>query len=70
MWKASPHNKEKYPAKDSVCYKCGKLGHFKLVCRSKSMQKGVRSVDGKDSSSFLGTIYSSEVSAVQSGSTK
>ena len=34
--KQGPHNKEKCPAKDSVCYKCGKLGHFKSVCRNKS----------------------------------
>jgi len=51
-----PHNKEKCPVKDSVCYKCGKLGHFKSVCRSKSTQQGIRSVNVEDRNSFLGTI--------------
>ena len=32
--KAPSHEKQQCPAKDAVCHKCSKHGHFKKVCRS------------------------------------
>ena len=32
--KAPSHEKQQCPAKDAVCHKCSKRGHFKKVCRS------------------------------------
>ena len=33
VWKIT-HRKQQCPAKDIVCHKCGKRGHFQSVCRS------------------------------------
>ena len=68
--KPGPHSRAQCPAKDSVCHKCGKLGHYKAVCRSKSVQPGVRAVEEEGNNTFLGPIYASDVSVVQSSSTK
>ena len=33
--KSPPHTRDKCPAKDAVCRRCSKKGHFQKVCRSK-----------------------------------
>ena len=67
--KPGPHSRAQCPAMNSVCYKCGKLGHYKSVRRSKSVQPRVRAVE-EENNTFLGPIYASNVSVVQSNSTK
>ena len=47
-----------------LSYKCGKIGHFKSVCRNISAGSSIRTVE-TDDTNFLGTIHSSEVSAVE-----
>ena len=59
-----PHSQAQCPARESTCHKCSKLGHFKSVCRSAPKRSSVRTVE-TDSTNFLGTIYSSNVSAVE-----
>ena len=59
-----PHSQAQCPARESTCHKCGKLGHFKSVCRSTPKRSSVRTVE-TDNTNFLGTIYSSNVSAVE-----
>ena len=51
------HDKRSCPAKDSICHRCHKKGHFKAVCRS---QREVREVLVSDDSQdeFLGVIHS------------
>ena len=45
------------PAKDSICHKCHKKGHFKAVCRSKrEVREVLVSDDNQDE--FLGVIHS------------
>ena len=58
------HDRSKCPANKSKCHKCGKLGHFKKVCRS----RGVKAVEldnsdyvpssSQQSGYFLGTVSS------------
>jgi len=33
------HARTNCPAKESVCYKCNKVGHFSRMCRSKNINK-------------------------------
>ena len=50
-----------------MCHKCGKLGHYKAVCQSKVVRPGVGTVKLQSSDdNFLGPVYASDVSAVQS----
>ena len=69
------HNYSQCPAKDSVCHNCGKVGHFKHMCRSRT--KGLHFVESgrrlpttegsDDDDNFLGVIYASgDVSQVDS----
>ena len=53
--KQGPHNQTQCPAKDVVCHGCGKIGHFKSVCRSTSTKSAVRTAKTEDN--FLGTVY-------------
>ena len=51
------HDKRNCPAKDSICHKCHKKGHFKAVCRSKrEVREVLVSDDSQDE--FLGVIHS------------
>ena len=48
-----------------------KLGHYKSVYKSKFMQPRVRTVELKSlNDNFLGPIYASDVSEIQSNSSK
>ena len=58
------HIQAQCPARDAVCRKCGKIGHYKSVCRSTSVKSNIRAVETEDSN-FLGTIHSSDVLAVE-----
>ena len=53
--KSPPHRKQQCPAKDIVCHKCHKRGHFQSVCRSVN-QLHTESGDS-DSSSVQGDAY-------------
>lgn len=69
--KPGPHSKSQFPANNSVYHKCGKLGYYKSVCRSKFVQPRVRTAELESSDdSLLGPIYASDVSKVQSNSNK
>ena len=44
MWKSKsyngpPHSRMKCPARDSSCNNCGRKGHWKKACRSKTVSK-------------------------------
>ena len=58
------HSQAQCPARESIFHKCDKLGHFKSVCRGVLKRSGVREVE-TGSTNILGTIYSSNVSAVE-----
>ena len=50
-------DKKSCPAKDSICHRCHKKGHFKAVCRSKKLVREVLvSDDSQDE--FLSVIHS------------
>ena len=51
------HNKRNCPAKDSICHKCHKKGHFKAVCRSTRQVREVL-VNEDNQEEFLGVIHS------------
>ena len=53
------HEKKFCPARDSVCHKCHKKGHYKALCRSKR-HVGEVSVDNESEleNDFLGVIHS------------
>ena len=47
------HDRANCPAKDAICNKCGKKGHFQKVCRSSLRFKPVASVNGSILSSLV-----------------
>ena len=52
------HSRHLCPAREAVCHKCKKKGHFKAVCRS-AYNVSVVTVaeeDSSDSDAFLGTV--------------
>ena len=57
--KSPPHTRDKWPAKDAVCRRCSKKGHFQKACRSKinpPQQPTINQVEEEDI--FLGVIHS------------
>ena len=50
------------PAKDAICRKCNKRGHFQFVCRSAAKVAGLQTSPGQFSTThedaFLGAIHS------------
>ena len=51
--KSPNHNKQRCHARDAVCHKCKKRGHYESACRS---AKVIRLVDGEQDDLFLGEI--------------
>ena len=62
--KSPPHKKQQCPAKDMVCHKCNKRGHFQSVCRSvhelHAETDSDADSDSKRDSPFLGVVTSKE----------
>ena len=56
---APAHDRQKCPARQARCRKCGKLGLFQAVCRTKSVSE-VRLEDANDLDAFLGTVQSGD----------
>ena len=56
--KSPPHKVVECPAKEAVCHRCGKKGHYQSQCRSK-LGSGVKSIQSAaDNTVFLDTISS------------
>ena len=55
-----PHSKPQCPARDMVCHKCHKKGHFQKVCRSKSSIKAISAEDTDTDLGFLGVVHNPE----------
>ena len=53
--KSTLHTKQQCPAKDAVCHKCRKRGHFQSVCRSAKLGEVHRDTPEK-SDAFMGGI--------------
>ena len=50
----SPHDRQSCPARDAVCRKCSKRGHFQAVCRSSARVGEIHQVDPPEA--FLGGV--------------
>ena len=50
--KTPAHDRQRCPAKDAICKKCGKRGHYQRVCKSANV--GVVDEESKDA--FLGSV--------------
>ena len=50
-----PHLKQSCPARQVICHKCNKKGHYSSVCRSKAV--ATVSEEQLENSSFLDTIH-------------
>ena len=48
------HDRQHCPAKDAVCNKCGKRGHYQTVCRFTRVS-GIETTE-PDSEAFLGAL--------------
>ena len=56
--RSPPHDRQQCPARDAVCHKCNKRGHFQAVCRSTVQVKEVQ-LDSSEASfedKFLGVL--------------
>ena len=49
------HSREHCPARDAICRKCKKRGHFQIVCRSPAKVSGVND-KGDEPDAFLGAL--------------
>ena len=57
--KSPPHTKDKCPAKDAVCRRCSKRGHFQKLCRSKhTSEPTINQIEEEDA--FLGVVHSKQ----------
>ena len=55
--KSPSHARNSCPAKDAVCHKCTKKGHFAKVCKSKVVASVEQQAEDSDSSEvFLGAV--------------
>ena len=56
--KSPPHDRQQCPARDAVCHKCAKRGHFQSVCRSTAKVGEVHldSFQASPSEVFLGSL--------------
>ena len=50
------HAKTNCPAREAVCHKCKKKGHFKAYCRSKASVNQLSAITKDDEDAFLGAI--------------
>ncbi len=57
--RAPVHGRQQCPAKEETCHKCGKRGHFKVMCRSRDSIGAVESVT-QDEIAFMGAVQDSE----------
>ena len=53
---------EKCPARNVICHKCKKKGHFKAHCLSRGSTASTSEVEVQDDTAFLGTLSSEESS--------
>ena len=53
--KSPQHSRQQCPARDKECLKCGRKGHFKAMCRSRTAVRTVEST--KDDNAFMGTVH-------------
>ena len=57
--KSPPHTKDRCPAKDAVCRRCSKKGHYQKFCRSKNTsESAVNQIEEDDA--FLGVVSSNK----------
>ena len=50
------HKKDQCPAKDQICRKCNKRGHFQVMCRSTVKVRGIQTSIGSGDNAFLGAL--------------
>jgi len=51
------HSRMQCPARDQVCHRCKKKGHFQKLCKSKAVPKGVREVQEDSEDDFMGAVH-------------
>ena len=52
--RSPPHTRQQCPAREAICHKCAKKGHFQSVCKSSKKVAAVQAAD--DDGEFLGTV--------------
>ena len=65
MWcgRSPSHGFQQCPAKEAICYKCSRRGHFKAMCRSKVSVRAVEDTQEENADmqeDFLGAVHDSE----------
>ena len=64
------HSRMQCPARDQICHKCKKKGHFQKLCRSKAVPRSIREIQEDSDDDFMGAIHvdtadSEAINAVQ-----
>ena len=58
--KSPSHQKRQCPAKDAICHKCSKRGHFQSVCRSNKVAEFHTKTPPEKEEAFLGVLTGQE----------
>ena len=58
--KSPSHQKRQCPAKDAICHKCSKRGHFQSVCRSNKVAEFHTKTPPEKEAAFLGVLTGQE----------
>ena len=51
------HKRNDCPAKEAKCNSCGKMGHFRAVCKSKQVHEVAQDQEGFHEDAFLGAVH-------------
>ena len=53
----APHSRMQCLARDQICNKCKKKGHFQKVCKSKAVPRGIGEIQEDSDEDFMGAVH-------------
>ena len=53
----APHSRMQCPARDQICHKCKKKGHFQNCAEVKAVPRGIREIQEDSDEDFMGAVH-------------